>query len=239
MLDKKVLKDIQSLSSKKQRREQGLFLAEGPKVVAELLLTMRDEIEGIYATSTWAAANPEVQSILITDIELGRISGLQTPNEVVAVLKQREIKEPVMKKGWGLYLDGIQDPGNMGTIIRIADWFGISNIVCSAGCAEVYNPKVVQSTMGSIGRVEVWYDEEGTWLGQQSLPEMVTSLTGTKVYEIQPKGGGILVLGNESKGVSEAIMNSASVRLTIPRIGAAESLNAAVAAGILLSHLLK
>ena len=239
MLDKKVLKDIQSLSSKKHRRELGLFLAEGPKVVEELLLTMRNEIEGIYATATWAAANPEVQSTRITDIELGRISGLQTPNEVVAVLKQREAKEPVMKKGWCIYLDGIQDPGNMGTIIRIADWFGISNIVCSAGCAEVYNPKVVQSTMGSIGRVEVWYDEEGTWLQRQSLPVMVTSLSGTSVYDIEPREGGILVLGNESKGVSETIMNGATVLLTIPRIGAAESLNAAVAAGILLSHLLR
>ncbi len=239
MLDKKVLKDIQSLSSKKHRKEQGLFLAEGPKVVEELLLTMREEVEAVYATAPWAAANPHVQAVPITDIELERISGLQTPNQVVAVLRQRVAREPFIEKGWCLYLDSIQDPGNMGTIIRIADWFGVSHIVCSAGCAEVYNPKVVQSTMGSVGRINVWYDEEGTWLDRQSLPVMVTSLSGTSLYEAGSKEGGILVLGNESKGVSEAVMKRAALLLTIPRVGEAESLNAAVAAGILLSHLVR
>ncbi len=238
MLSKKVLKDIQSLGLKKYRQQSGLFLAEGSKMVAELIQLIPDKVVAVYATEEWAQKNSSVTVQVVTPAELERISGLKTPNEVVAVLQQFTHAEPSIRKGWSLYLDCIQDPGNFGTIIRIADWFGIEHIVCSEGCAELYNPKVVQSTMASIARTRVWYDDEGQWLSKQSLPVLAATLKGTSVYKQQKIRDGILVIGNESKGISEEVLKLATNRVTIPRIGEAESLNAAVATGILLSHLI-
>ncbi len=239
MLDKKVIKDIQSLTLKKNRQERGLFVAEGPKVVGELLRQVPQQIVTVYATKEWIAKNLYLSAISITDVELERISGLQTPNEVVAVVKQFKYPEPVVEWGWFIYLDAIQDPGNLGTIIRIGDWFGIEGIVCSAGCADVYNLKVVQATMGSVARLPVWYDETGTWLKKQKAPVIAASLDGTSLYEFIPDKKGILVIGNESKGISETVLKSATQIISIPKKGKAESLNAAVAAGIIIAHLVK
>ena len=237
MLSKKVLKDIQSLGLKKHRAESGLFLAEGPKIVEELIQLIPERIEGVYGTKEWSMQYPSIDAEIITDIELERISQLQTPHGVVAVVKQFEFKEPDYKWGWCLYLDTIQDPGNLGTIIRIADWFGIQQIVCSGGCAELYNPKVVQSTMASIARVQVWYDEEGVWLKKQQVPIYAATLEGSSVYDQKRTANGILLIGNESKGINENLIHFATNNITIPRLGGAESLNAAVATGIILSHL--
>ena len=137
-----------------------------------------------------------------------------------------------------LALDTIQDPGNLGTIIRIADWFGIANIICSENCADIYNPKVVQSTMGSFGRVEVVYTSLVEFLNRNnSVPIYAAALNGKKVDELKGLKEGIILIGNESKGISIEIMQMATEKITIPKFGMAESLNAAVATGIILSHL--
>lgn len=240
MLNKKVLKDIQSLGLKKQREETGLFIAEGPKVVKELVLQAPQQVQAIYATSEWEALadTPSFPIETISRQELERISHLQTPNQVIAVLRQFESKEPVIKNEFCLYLDTIQDPGNFGTIIRIADWFGVKHIICSEGCADLYNPKVVQSTMASIARINVWYDRENNWLAKQSGTRIATTLKGDNILHHKKIKEGILMIGNESKGLRPEFLALATEQVTIPRVGNAESLNAAVATGIVLSHLL-
>jgi RNA methyltransferase, TrmH family len=241
MLSKKEVKDIQSLSLKKNRDETKLFVAEGPKIAGELVSLVPGMIQGIFALEAWIKDQPSfpkglrVESIPVEVLE--KISGLKTPNQVVVVLDQFPVQEPDLA-GWALYLDTIQDPGNLGTIIRTADWFGIKNIICSKGCADMYNPKVVQSTMASIARVKVFYDEEDSWLSKQNLPVYAASLHGKPVSEISKTGKGILMIGNESKGIRDDFMKLATEKITISRKGEAESLNAAVATGILLSQLL-
>lgn len=156
MLSKKEIKDIQSLGLKKCREETGLFVAEGPKIVTELLTEVPGQVKGVVAVSEWA----DKHSHLVKDIplqvvspdELQRASGLKTANLVLATVKQFTSHEPFIQNSICLYLDTIQDPGNFGTILRIADWFGIKDVVCTEGCADRYNPKVVQATMASIAR---------------------------------------------------------------------------------------
>lgn len=235
MLSKKVLKDIQSLSLKKHRDETGLFVAEGPKVVEEILAVAPLHVEKVYALASWAQGRRGVEEI--TEAELERASQLKTPNEVIAVCRQFKSIRPDAS-AFTLYLDTVQDPGNFGTIIRIADWFGVNNIVCSRGCADVYNPKVVQSTMASLARVNVYYDKEETWLTEQTVPVYAATLHGKALNTFSKTENGILIIGNESKGVRPQWIQLASYPVTIPRRGEAESLNAAVATGILLSHLL-
>ncbi len=239
MLSKKEIKDIQSLSLKKQRDETGLFIAEGPKIVGEMVQHFPEQIERIYGLASWAAAvllTQKLKTTIVTEAELQRISQLQSPNMVVAVLKQFERKEP-NAFSWAIYLDAIQDPGNLGTIIRIADWFGVQAIVCGPGCADVYNPKVVQSTMASIGRVNFFYDDNGGWLLKQTLPIIAATLGGRLLSKYNKMEKGILLIGNESKGLSKELIAMASHQITIDKRGQAESLNAAVATGIILSHL--
>jgi RNA methyltransferase, TrmH family len=242
MLSKKEIKDIQSLGLKKHRQETKLFIAEGPKTVSELFQLIPSQIQMVYAVESWAKENAALfdpsKLVEISETELERLSQLQTPNKAVAVLRQFEYKEPAAST-FTLYLDTIQDPGNFGTIIRIADWFGIKNVVCSAGCADLYNPKVVQATMASIARVQVFYDEDGTWLSKQNVPVYAATLHGRSLHEFEATALGILLIGNESKGLRGELIQLATEKLTIPRIGSAESLNAAVATGIILSHLLK
>ena len=143
-----------------------------------------------------------------------------------------------MQNDFYIYLDTLQDPGNLGTIIRIADWFGAKGVVCSAGCADVYNSKVVQSSMASIARIPVYYDQQLQWLQKQQAPVLAATLHGKPLSHFSKTPYGILVIGNESKGIRPEIIALATEQITIPRKGQAESLNAAVATGILLSHLL-
>lgn len=243
MLSKNEIKDIQSLRQKKFREERQLFTAEGPKVVSELLAIAPHHFNKVYGLEDWVKENKHLlQNIpheIITDIELEKLSQLQTPNKVIGVLYCFESNEPVLESAFYLYLDAIQDPGNFGTIIRIADWFGIKNVVCSEGCADVYNSKVVQATMASIARVNVFYDRQLAWLKHQSLSRYAAVLGGNNLYEEPISNEGILIIGNESKGIQPHILQLADKKITIPKKGAAESLNAAVATGIILSHLLK
>lgn len=243
MLSKSKIKYIQTLGQKKFREEEKCFIAEGPKLVAELLQSDNTIITEVFALPEWIAEHEKllgkVSCHAITAIELEKISQLITPNKVLAIVQQWDNKESITAKGKiVLALDDIRDPGNLGTIIRIADWFGISQIICSEESADVYNPKVVQSTMGSIGRVVVQYTDLAAWLAtQDSKAIYATALAGKDITTMNKIKEGIIIIGNESKGISPAIMQLAGVKITIPQKGKAESLNAAVAAGIILSHL--
>jgi RNA methyltransferase, TrmH family len=242
MLSKKLLKDIQSLGRKKHRQETGLFVAEGPKAVLELLELIPAQVETIVATEEWVNEQkvPLQQHSVITiaEKELERITHLQTANNVLLVARQLPSQMPGPREGVILFLDRIQDPGNLGTIIRIADWFGIKHIVCTEGCADLYNPKVIQSTMASIARVNVWYDMDGNWLNEVHVPVLATTTGGTSVYGHAKMNEGIVLIGNESKGLDDIYLAKATENISIPRTGGAESLNAAIATGIILSHLI-
>jgi TrmH family RNA methyltransferase len=239
MLNKKEIKYIQSLSQKKYRDELNLFVAEGPKIVNELVKLMPQQVVAVYATADWHPdPDQSVPVIGINETELERISGLKTPNQVLAVLKKLQSGKPNTSQ-FTIYLDAIQDPGNFGTIVRIADWFGVADIVCSSGCADLYNPKVVQSTMASIARVNVFYDETGDWLQDLNVPVYAATLDGEPVEKMNKPECGVLIIGNESKGISKEVLQKATKRITIAKRGEAESLNAAVATGIILSHILK
>lgn len=238
MLSKKVIKDIQSLGLKKKREETGLFIAEGPKVVEELLRIIPSRINAVYATAQWGGIDGARQNAVeVSETELKGLSQLRTPNQVLAVVQQSPGRLPG-PSGMFLYLDTIQDPGNFGTIIRIADWFGVKDVVCSPGCADLYNPKAVQATMASIARVNVFYDEKETWLARQTQTVYAAALNGKPVSSLPKINRGVLIIGNESKGIRQDYLQMAKERITIERRGDAESLNAAVAAGIILSHLM-
>jgi len=244
MLSKSKLKYIQSLGQKKFRQREGLFIAEGPKLVNDLLEMKNSSIQEIFALKEWIEDNKKIadsyQVVEITTIELEKISQLSSPNQVVAVVKQFAIDENIeVKDKFTLVLDNIQDPGNMGTIIRIADWYGIDQIVCNTQSADMYNPKVIQSTMGSIARVKVFYTDLSDWLSKQKgISIYAAMLNGDDVTSMQKIKEGIIVIGNESKGISDDVLKLVSKKITIPQKGKAESLNAAVATGIILSHLL-
>ena len=240
MISKNELKYIQSLSHKKNRDAEGLFIAEGPKIVEELRQsTIR--IKKIFAVKEWSGfLSTQTEIIEVSPAELERISNLQTANEVLAVAEMKPaIPIPSFTNKLTLVLDGIQDPGNMGTLIRIADWFGIHQIIASNDSVELYNPKVIQSTMGSFIRVSVWHTHLQELLQATGVPVYGALLNGKNMYEAgQPKEG-FLVIGNESKGIREDLLPFITHPVTIPKKGGAESLNAAVAAGILLSQFTK
>lgn len=243
MLGKSQAKYIQSLGQKKVRDEEGVFIAEGPKIVAELLASANAKIQQLYALPAWIKANHKdcngVELVEADEKDLEKISQLTTPNQVLAVIKKFEINGDVQTKGTvTIVLDTIQDPGNLGTIIRIADWFGIGQIICSNDCADMYNSKVVQSTMGSIARVNLFYTDLVAWLQEQKdVFIYAAALEGQNVTAMKKINEGLIVIGNESKGISPSIVELVDVRITIPRKGSAESLNAAVATGIILSHI--
>lgn len=246
MLSKTHTKYIQRLLHKKFRDESGLFLAEGPKVVAELLANGKFVCKELFAVQSWVDSEEKILKKLtdtavqvVEDFELKRISALATSHSVLAVFEKRTQNfEIQLSNKITLALDAIQDPGNLGTIIRIADWFGIADIVCAAGTADIYNAKVVQSTMGSLGRVNVVYTDLPVWLQKNKQVKIYSaSLDGKDVNEIGKLAEGIIVIGNEANGVSDEVLKFVDEKITIPKTGEAESLNAAVATGIILSHL--
>ncbi len=243
MLVKQRIKDIQTLGQKKFRQQERLFIAEGPKLVKELLEADASMVKEIFALKEWITDHEKILVKIavteITETELERISQLTNPNKVLAIVRQFDEDNEIITKGKiTLALDGIQDPGNLGTIIRTADWFGIGQIVCSNDSADVYNPKVVQATMGSIARVKVIYTDLQQWLAEQKDTRIyATTLEGEDISTVKKIKEGIIIFGNESKGISAEILQLANVRLSIPKKGKAESLNAAVAAGVVLGYL--
>lgn len=244
MISKNKIKYIRSLELKKNRNKEGKFVAEGFKVVDDLLALQPADL--IVATQEWLHGKhlaDQTEVIEVTEEELKKVSFLQHPQQVLAVFRQAQDGDfSINTQELSLALDGVQDPGNLGTIIRIADWFGITHIYCSQDTADVYNPKVVQATMGSIARVKVEY---GNLLALvESLPADVpvygTLLDGDIIYQQQLENRGLIVMGNEGKGISPALAKKVNRRLLIPNFpegrATADSLNVAIATAITCSE---
>jgi len=237
MVSKNQIKLITSLHQKKYRKEHKLFLAEGPKVIKELLKA-GFYLEYFFSTQT---AFPEVSSSvinLVSESELKKISALTTPNECLAIFRIPEQKK-VDESGLIVALDDIRDPGNLGTIIRLCDWFGIKELVCSEETADLYNPKVVQATMGSISRVNINYLNLENFISNTKLAVFGTFMEGKNIYKSDLPQHGIIVMGNEANGISPKIENLVKNKISIPRFGdlqQTESLNVATATAIILSE---
>lgn len=244
MISKNKIKYIRSLELKKIRNKEGKFVAEGHKVVDDLLVLQPADL--IVAIGEWLKGKhfpAQTEVIEVTEEELKKVSFLQHPQQVLAVFKQATSGDySINTNELNLALEGVQDPGNLGTIIRIADWFGITHIYCSQDTADVYNPKVVQATMGSIARVKVEY---GNLLGLvESLPDDVpvygTLLDGDNIYQQTLENRGLIVMGNEGKGISPALAKKVNHKLLIPNFpegrATADSLNVAIATAITCSE---
>jgi TrmH family RNA methyltransferase len=238
MLSKNEIKHIQSLYHKKQRDEQGLFLVEGKKMAQELL-NSNFLIHKIYATTVWLQHNDAQKPIttIVTDDELKKISQLTTSNEVLMIVKAIKASTPkIFNQQLTLVVDDLQDPGNFGSIIRIADWFNIPQIICSNNTVDLYNFKVLQATMGSFLRVHIAYTNLEDYLSKTNQPIYGALLKGNNIFETQLIKDGYLIIGNEGKGISNSLQQLITNPITIPKFGGAESLNAAIATGIIVSH---
>lgn len=237
MVTKSELKYIQSLSDKKVRLETGCFIAEGVKLVGEMIAAGYP-LKAVYALDSWESPDASIEVTRIEAFELEKMSMLQTPNQVLAVamMPQKEVALDLAGQ-LTLVLDGIQDPGNMGTIIRTADWFGITQIVASEDTVDVYNPKVIGATMGSFMRVSVTYKNLQEWMPTVKLPVYGALLEGENIFTTNAVKEGLLVIGSEGKGIRENILDLITHPVTIPKIGGAESLNAGIAAGVIVAQL--
>ncbi|MCZ2298326.1 MAG: RNA methyltransferase [Chitinophagales bacterium] len=240
MLSKNEVKYIQSLCHKKQRQQERVFIAEGAKIIEELLAS-NYVVKKLFVTEKYLLQNRFTNAVIteVSTQEMDKISLMDNATDVLAIVEQKPNEMPAVKGKLNLVLDGIQDPGNFGTIIRIADWYGIENILCSNDTVDLYNNKVIQSTMGSFVRVNVWYGDLKTVFQKNLLPVFATVLNGKNLYEQNKITEGFLIIGNEGKGIREDTLSFVQHSLTIPKKGGAESLNAAVATGILLSWLTK
>lgn len=238
MVSKTELKYIQSLCHKKQRRQDNNFIAEGAKIIDEIIKS-KYKITKIYATQEWIEKfNTNYLSVTeVTPTEMERMSCLQNPGNVLAIVEKNNNDDLLPNNQLNLVLDGIQDPGNLGTIIRIADWFGVENIFCSNDTVGLYNQKVIQSSMGSFVRVNMWYGNIETILKDSKIPVYGAVLNGKSMYELSSLSACFLVIGNEGNGIRNHILPYIKHPITIPKKGGAESLNAAIATGILLSRL--
>ncbi|RVT73119.1 RNA methyltransferase [Flavobacterium sufflavum] len=237
MVSKNQIKLITSLQQKKYRISNQLFFAEGVKVIQELLQS-NFELEHLYTTQFDFEEVSSVKKSLIHENDLKKISALATPNSCLAVFKIPQEKE-IINSGLIIALDDIRDPGNLGTILRLCDWFGIKQVVCSKETVDIYNPKVVQATMGSITRVCVAYVNLEEYISQTKLPVFGTFMDGENVYKSSLSQEGVIVMGNEANGISEGIENLIKNRISIPRFGdlqKTESLNVATATAIILSE---
>ncbi len=249
MLSKNKIKQIQSLNRKKERDENGLFLAEGNKLVVEALLSDYN-IETLVCTPYFLKENKQacqkVKEIIETDEEsIQRASLLKTPQDVIAIVQKQGTTKHIINAESKLYLalDFIQDPGNLGTIVRIADWFGIDTIICSENTVDVFNPKVVQATMGAVFRVKCHYtnlDEFLLNIQGKNIPIYGTFMEGKNIYSERLTKNGIIVMGNEGNGISESISHYITNKITIPTFSVqeskSESLNVAIATSICCSE---
>ncbi|MBW8684239.1 TrmH family RNA methyltransferase [Chitinophaga rhizophila] len=247
MLSKAQIKYIQSLQHKKYRQKSGQYIAEGDKIVPELLQE-GVPVKEVYATTAWINTHrpllDRTAGVGVTVVDenmLKQLSALTTPNQALALL-DIPVAPPVvpgsLKGTISLALETIQDPGNLGTIIRIADWFGIRQLICSPDCVDAYNPKTIQATMGSIARVRIIESDIVTFLQQSGMSSYAATLHGSDITGFSRLEEGIILIGNESRGLSDAVIAASTHKITIPRLGGAESLNAGVAAGIICGRLL-
>ncbi len=234
MVSKNALKQLGQLGQIKFRKKQGLFAVEGKKAIATFL-KHNFELTHCYTLKKYTQNNFEAE--IITPIEMKRLSNLSTPANFWAAFKLPEDAafEP---QSLNLALDGIRDPGNLGTIIRLCDWFGVQHLICSADTVDCFNPKVVQASMGSLANVHVHYVDLASFIQQHNLAAVGTDMRGENMYTTTFPSNVVLVMGNEGKGISENVKSILQKKVTIPRYGltAAESLNVAMATGILLSE---
>lgn len=237
MVSKNQIKLISSLQQKKYRIANRLFIAEGIKVIQELLVS-NFELEHLYTTQNDFETVVSAKKTVISETDLKKISALTTPNTCLAVFKIPSEKK-IIENGLILALDSIRDPGNLGTILRLCDWFGIKQLVCTKETVDIYNPKVVQATMGSIARVNVNYIDLNDFVTRTKLPVFGTFMDGDNIYKTNLPKEGIIIMGNEANGISQDLEKIITNRLTIPRFGdvqKTESLNVATATAILLSE---
>jgi TrmH family RNA methyltransferase len=236
-ISKNQLKIITSLSQKKYRQKHHLFIAEGKKVVNELL-NSSFVIDTLFATDEFKTDISSDKIIRILEKDLQKISNLKSSNKALGLFKIPDEK-PLKKNGIIIVLDAINDPGNLGTIIRLCDWFGVHQVVCSKDTVDCYNQKVVQASMGSLTRVSVRYLDLEPYLQDAELPTFIADMNGANVYQTTLPKEAILVMGNEANGVSDKIKSLINHKISIPRFGdiqETESLNVATATAILLSE---
>ncbi|MEX2044626.1 MAG: RNA methyltransferase [Opitutus sp.] len=243
VLTKAEIQRLRSLRDKKHRETPGLFVAEGEKVVGELLAAGFPFRE-IFATGAWkpsAAVPPAVRTTAVTEAEMARISHYPTPSTVLAVgsITRETLQPPTLGRGLTLALDCVQDPGNVGTLLRIADWFAIDRVLLSPDCADLFHQKVINASMGSFARVRTHIVELAEVLAQApaGVPVLGCELAGNDVHRLPALADAIIVIGSEGRGLSPAVAACVTQRITIPRFGCAESLNAAIAAAIVCDHL--
>lgn len=244
MISKATIKRIHALEMRKYRKNERLFVAEGPKLVNELYMSMKPVY--VAALPEWIASNANLLNNTtydtLTPEELQKASLLMHPQQVIALFQipENELNLDLLKDELILMLDGVQDPGNLGTIARVADWFGIRHIICSPDTADIYNPKAVQATMGALARVKFYYTELAMVLSQYSGPIYGTFLDGNNIYKEELSRNGIIVMGNEGKGISQRTREMINRRLLIPNYPegtlTTESLNVAIATSIVCAE---
>ena len=241
MLTKADIRLVKSLNEKKERFANKLFVAEGNKLVIELLGS-KLKIVRLFTTENWlhehqTKVGKNIEITLVKQTDISKLSNLKSKPEVLALCSIPEYTVDLNNlKSLTLVLDTIQDPGNLGTIIRVADWYGIKQILCSLETADCFNPKVVQATMGSISRVKLFYGDLPYWLKNCKQPILAASMEGTSVHQYQFEANCLLIIGNEGVGISDSLKPFISNTISIPKFGRAESLNAAIAASIIIDR---
>jgi len=235
MLSRNEVKYIQSLYHKKNRNTEEVFIAEGTKLLHEILHS-DFKIKKIYALKEWLTENSNIKNVTeISEDDLKKISGLETPNKVLALVCKKESNQiPDLKNQITLVLDGIQDPGNLGTIIRTANWFGVKNIIASTDTANMYNPKVIQASMGAFTGVNIFYTDLKSFFEANKILVCGAVLDGENISTLKKINECLIIIGNEGKGIRDENYSFIQKKISIPKFGNAESLNAAVAAGIIL-----
>jgi len=239
MISKAKIKHLKSLQVKKYRKQEQSFVVEGTKTVLELL-NSDFEVRWLAGTQLFLDQNERilrnhhVEIVEASEDELTAAGSFRSNDGAMAIARMKVNNEITIKNEFALVLDDIRDPGNLGTIIRTADWYGITTIIASEETADFYNPKVLTATMGSFCRVTMFYTSLPDYLKKMNLPVYGTFLDGADVHTLKFNGGGLIVIGNESNGISPAVEKLITQKITIPRIGKAESLNAAIATGIVL-----
>lgn len=238
MISKKDKNFIENLKKKKYREQYNMFIVEGKKAIGEFLKSSFS-VESIYATQNiWSDVDPKKIKIVSKE-ELKAMSSLKNPDEGVGIFHMKNNND-IIQSRITIALDNVRDPGNLGTIIRLCDWYDIKQIVCSQGCVDCYNPKVVQSTMGSLSRVNITYTNLGEYLKSNPCQKLACTLNGKNIYEEKIEGNAIVVMGNEANGIAEDIVELCDQKITIPQMGeqTAQSLNVSIATAIVVSKII-
>src|SRR5258708_11596458 len=244
MVSKAKIKFIKSLQVKKYRKQEQSFVVEGAKSVSELLDSDFDVVwlaasESFLYKNEKRVLKKNIEVVAATEKELEQLGTFQTNDAAVAIAKMRPNERPNLNNQFCLALDDLRDPGNVGTIIRTADWYGIKTIVASEETADFYNPKTISTTMGSFCRVKAFYTNLEDFLSNNLLPVYGTFMHGKDVHQIDFGKSGVIVIGNESNGISDQVSKYVNHQITIPKLGGAESLNAAIATGIVLDNIFR